>query len=440
MLPGVVVIENTATSCAESGHQCARERVSNAIEWLPGQGRALSHGGDRGDHRRADTRIYAGEKRDENPGGERDDDRPWLEDKTGVRKREADSVEELEETPGEQEPEEEANDGGDHPDDEAFDDDRPEHLAIRGAQSPQRGELPRPLGDRDRERVRDHERPHEERDAAEGKQEALEEGDELAGLLRVGLGLLFPGPHERTRRQDLLDLAYQHRVGNVRLGGDGDLVDPAHLLEQPLSGWEVEACKRGTADGEPRVELDDAGDAEALDGTFGLHADGFPHLEVLVRGRFLVDDHLVRAGPIAVDEGQRVEDGVSVCDREAEIRRAAGHDGLSVISDQLRRVGIDVALGLGHARKRPDLSDQPLVQRRLRHAAAVAQIECGLSADHRVRALAYVREDAVERLVDRIGQDVGAADHRDAEHDRDGGQRRPQLAAEETPDREARHS
>ena len=40
-------------------------------------------------------------------------------------------------------------------------------------------------------------------------------------------------------------------------------------------------------------------------------------------------------------------------------------------------------------------------------------------------------EDRVERLVDRVGEDVGAADHRDAEHDRERGQRRPELAAQQ---------
>ena len=38
------------------------------------------------------------------------------------------------------------------------------------------------------------------------------------------------------------------------------------------------------------------------------------------------------------------------------------------------------------------------------------------------------REDVVERLVDRVGEDVRAADHRDAEHDRERGEDRAELA------------
>ena len=51
---------------------------------------------------------------------------------------------------------------------------------------------------------------------------------------------------------------------------------------------------------------------------------------------------------------------------------------------------------------------------------------------------ADVGEDRVERLVDRVGEDERAADHRDAEHDRDRRQRRPQLAAQQALERERR--
>ena len=45
-----------------------------------------------------------------------------------------------------------------------------------------------------------------------------------------------------------------------------------------------------------------------------------------------------------------------------------------------------------------------------------------LAADDGVRAGVRLGEDARERLVDRVREDVGAADHRDAEHDRERGQ------------------
>ena len=53
------------------------------------------------------------------------------------------------------------------------------------------GELARPLLDRDRERVRDHERADEQRDRAEREQEVLQEVEEALGVLRVRLRLLL---------------------------------------------------------------------------------------------------------------------------------------------------------------------------------------------------------------------------------------------------------
>ena len=47
-----------------------------------------------------------------------------------------------------------------------------------------------------------------------------------------------------------------------------------------------------------------------------------------------------------VDERERVEDGVAVGDREAEVRRAAVDDRLAVVADELR-VAVDAALGRG---------------------------------------------------------------------------------------------
>ena len=68
-------------------------------------------------------------------------------------------------------------------DHERLDNDRPEDLAAGGAQRAQRRELAHPLSDRDRERVRDHERADEERDPGECQQDVLEERDEAQVLL-----------------------------------------------------------------------------------------------------------------------------------------------------------------------------------------------------------------------------------------------------------------
>ena len=78
-------------------------------------------------------------------------------------------------------------------DDQAFEHDRAHDLAARGAERAQRRELPRALGDGDRERVEDHERAHEQRDAAEAEQEVRDELQALVDVLGVGRGLLVAG-------------------------------------------------------------------------------------------------------------------------------------------------------------------------------------------------------------------------------------------------------
>ena len=71
------------------------------------------------------------------------------------------------------------------PIDDRLEHDRAEHLAPRGAERAQRGELTHPLGDRDRERVGDHEAADEERDAAEAEQDVLEDAQPILRLLAV---------------------------------------------------------------------------------------------------------------------------------------------------------------------------------------------------------------------------------------------------------------
>ena len=89
-------------------------------------------------------------------------------------------------------------------------------------------------------------------------------------------------------------------------------------------------------------------------------------------------------------------------------------------------------------RQRPHLREQRLVERRLGRSV-VADVECRLRRDGGVRVPVDVREDRVERLVDRVGEDERAAHRRDAEDDRDRGQRRAELPCEEPLERERGH-
>ena len=202
------------------------------------QRRALAHRRDRRHAGRLDRGPQAREQRDDDPDEQRDDDRPPLHDEAVVRQREADRVEELEEPGREPEAEEDAGDRGEDAHHERLDDDRPEHLPARGAECPQGGELAGPLRDRDRQRVRDHERADEERDEPEREQEGLEEAEEALDVLRVLLRLRLAGADLRSRREDPLDLAGQP------LGRHAGLRLRADLVELALSSKSVCAVAR----------------------------------------------------------------------------------------------------------------------------------------------------------------------------------------------------
>ena len=120
---------------------------------------------------------------------ERDDDRPGREDAIGRREVGAEAPEERLDPFGEEHAEREPDERREEPDDERLEDHRSEHLTPRRADRPQRRELARPLGDGDRERVEDHERADEERDAGEREQEVAEDLRELARPRPLAPGL-----------------------------------------------------------------------------------------------------------------------------------------------------------------------------------------------------------------------------------------------------------
>ena len=74
-----------------------------------------------------------------------------------------------------------------------------------------------------------------------------------------------------------------------------------------------------------------------------------------------------------------------------------------------------------------------------RRRAALGALDDLLAGDHRVGLLVGRREDAVERLLDRVGQDERPADHRDADHDGERRQQRADLAAREALQRDGDH-
>jgi hypothetical protein len=149
------------------GREQQRPRNTEPREPRFRQTSPFANRGDRRNPGRANRGAQTRAERDEHAHEEGDDDGARLEQQAGVRQREADRVEEPEERLGEPEAQEEPDDRGEHADDHGLDDDRPQHLPARCSHRPQRRQLARPLRDRDREGVRDHEGAYEEGDAAE---------------------------------------------------------------------------------------------------------------------------------------------------------------------------------------------------------------------------------------------------------------------------------
>ena len=116
-------------------------------------------------------------------------------------------------------------------------------------------------------------------------------------------------------------------------------------------------------------------------------------------------------------------------DPEAEARGAVRVHRLAVVGDDLR-----VELVVDAAHRQPDrvepadVVEERRLDRRRRRLLEVGGEARLLAADDGVRARVGVGEDARERLVDRVREDVRPADHRDAEHDRERGQDRAELA------------
>src|SRR5207253_8593215 len=103
-------------------------------------------------------------------------------------------------------------------------------------------------------------------------------------------------------------------------------------------------------------------------------------------------------------------------------------DRLPVAVDQLDLVEQVATGGVGDVRQRPDLREQAGRDGRV----VLCALDDLLGGDDRGGVAVGSGEDVVEGVVDRVGEDVGAADHRYAEHDRQRGQDRAGLASEQS--------
>ena len=385
------------------------------------QHRTLTNRGDRRHARRSDSRSQGCDQRDQDADDERNDDRPRLEHRARLRQVDPERDKQRVEALREREPEEQADDRCDDADHERLEHHRGADLPPRCPQRAQGRQFPGALGDRDRQRVGDHEAAHEQGDAAEGEQEVLEDVEEpgrvLGGLLRLGLA----GSHLGARREQRLDRRHQLVGRDALRGGDVDLVELPDLVEERLGGREREHREgRATERGQAGV-LDRADDLELTHGTARDDADVVSHRVVLLTRGGSIDVDLVRtARPVTGGQRHRVEALTGRVIAEGKAGSAAARDDLAVVSDELCLIG-NAPVGRTDLGERADTSQQRLRERGHRRAVAGGAVrDRALAGDDRVGVLEGLREDGRERSLDGVGQYVRPTDHRHAEHDRDG--------------------
>ena len=256
----------------------------------------------------------------------------------------------------------------------------------------------------------------------------------FASSLRLGVA----GAHLGVRRQDLADLLDELRGRDPRLRGGADLVELALLAEQPLRRREIEARERRAADRAHRPELDEAGDPELLERAFDLHADRLARtfrsflsaVDLSTTTSFgpghapCTSVRLLNCGFVGSTENPRFG-----APPKAIVLPSLTSWVLSLETPPI------ASRTSGSART---FGEQRLVERRLRRSV-VADVERRLRRDRGVRVPVDVREDRVERLVDRVGEHERAAHRRDAEDDRDRGERRAELPRQKPLERERGH-
>ena len=321
-------------------------------------------------------------------------------------------------------PEEEADHRGDRTNDERLQQDGAQHLPARTADRPERCELPHSLRDGDRERVRDHERADEESDRTEGEQELLHHSERGMNVGDVRCGLRCRGLHLRRSRQQRPDLADELLGCDPVLRRHLNAVVLADLREQPLGGGNVEDRDRGGTDRRAVGVLGDARDLELACALIGCDANRVADAEVLcVRGVLVNRDLAAADGPLSRDELQRGEPRVvRRIDARADAAAAACRDHFAVMAQQLRLVP-DLSGSRGDIGKLLHLREHGCRERRDHTFAGVAVVvlEGDLAGDHGIRVRERVVDDVRERCGDRVGEHVRAADHRDAQDDRQRG-------------------
>ena len=262
----------------------------------------------------AQGRREPSEQRDQRPDEQRDDDRASGEDRLRLRQVEVQCDEELIQSDCEPEPGEQSDDRRDQADQQCLQDHGGQHLPARRADRSQRGELARPLRNRDRERVEDHEGADEQGDTRERQQEVADDRRERRDLAGLLARLLGTGPHRHCRPQIPPDAGDELLGCDPLLRGGLHRVELALLLQERLRGRDVEDRERGAAERAQIAVPRDSDDLELPGGAEGRDADPVADGETLLVGNPLVDRELPRARrPAALDEVERIEAVVLGC-------------------------------------------------------------------------------------------------------------------------------
>ena len=231
--------------------------------------------------------------------------------------------------------------------------------------------------------------------------------------------------------QDRLDLLDELLGRDAFVRRDRDGVELSFLVEQPLGLGEREDGERGAAERFLTGELRRSGDRELLHRPLADDADRVAdRVSLFLRGGGVDHDLAVGVGPGPGRElvGMNGSSGSTPKASVGGPPPPTMSPSLSVSWAESSMLPAAMATP-GRSRTWPSR----LVEDGGGITPSSSLAEGRLAGDHGVGVRVDRREDVVESLVDRVGEDVGAADHRDAEDDRERGQRRAELAAGEAP-------
>ena len=225
------------------------------------------------------------------------------------------------------------------------------------------------------------------------------------------------------------------RRRHARPRGDVDLVEPADAAEQPLRGGKGEDRERVARERRRVPVAHDAGDAVALlASAVDDDADALP-------GRNRCEDAV--SASIATSPGPV---GHTPAESRNGLKRSEPGSTLPPSCSALPRdttlpsaptISASAPTAPPAAATPGSRSILPSVE--AGNGGASAPPKAALPGHDRVGLRVHTDQERPEARVDRVGEDVGAAHHPDPHHDRERGQREPELAREQVLERDPDH-